>query len=588
MRLRDTIIVILCFVFGIGLLFSASTRLETIHSAREQMGLVSNTALENAPPSLAFATVAMGAFRGLVVDILWMRADKLKEEGQFFDAKQLADWITTLQPRFAEVWDFQAWNMAYNISAAMPASQWQERWRWVRNGYELIRDKGIEQNPKSIQLYRSLAWIFQHKMGSVTDDCHKHYKRELALSMRPLLSPNTREHFEDLIAAPHSMEFMLTDEDTSKFVQALKEADPVFEDDSRFVVNYVSLRLFPMNFTSESHEVINLFRASETLKKFDIFAKSYVLRNEWKLDPVYMQKLNDLYGPMDDSETNLRSPLNWEHPVTHAIYWASLGLERAGKPGEYEVNEKNVDRVVFHSLQELYQKGKIIIYPVPDREPSVFLRPDLAMFDSCEQLWKEKWDKYKRLDNANPKGISTGYRNLLKSAVALFYQAGRVEKAGQIYLKARESFPDRPEFNEPMVVFVKKSIAADIKGIAISEATELIMMTLLEGYFRYAVHDDDEAAGREKWAKQIYDIYQAQYSEEGLLRVDLPSYSMLKYLAFISFINDNFYPENLRHNLIGRIKVEQPELFEKLMEEEEFFMERSKKASDQQEGGSFK
>ncbi|MCK5173791.1 MAG: hypothetical protein KAR47_10395, partial [Planctomycetes bacterium] len=89
MRLRDTLIIILCFAVGIGLLFGASTRLDTIGDAREQMGLVSTTALQNAPPSLAFATVAMGAFRGLVVDILWMRAEKLKEEGQFFDAKQL-------------------------------------------------------------------------------------------------------------------------------------------------------------------------------------------------------------------------------------------------------------------------------------------------------------------------------------------------------------------------------------------------------------------------------------------------------------------------------------------------------------------
>jgi len=67
------------------------------------MQLVINEPLVNAPPSLAFASVALGAFRGLLVDILWMRADKLKEDGQFFDAKQLAEWITVLQPRFAAV-----------------------------------------------------------------------------------------------------------------------------------------------------------------------------------------------------------------------------------------------------------------------------------------------------------------------------------------------------------------------------------------------------------------------------------------------------------------------------------------------------
>ncbi len=122
MRGRDILIMVLCLAIAGGLLYAAGAQLDYINTQRQQMGLVVNTPLENAPPSLAFATVAMGAFRGLVVDILWMRADKLKEEGQFFDARQLAEWITTLQPRFPAVWEFQAWNMAYNISVAIPAS----------------------------------------------------------------------------------------------------------------------------------------------------------------------------------------------------------------------------------------------------------------------------------------------------------------------------------------------------------------------------------------------------------------------------------------------------------------------------------
>ena len=145
MRLRNTIISLLCVLMAAAFLISGSMQLDDINVARKELKLVSNEPLENAPPALAFATVAMGAFRGLVVDILWMRADKLKEEGQFFDAKQLAEWITVLQPRFAAVWDFQAWNMAYNISVAIPKTQPAERWKWVRNGYELLRDKGIVQ-----------------------------------------------------------------------------------------------------------------------------------------------------------------------------------------------------------------------------------------------------------------------------------------------------------------------------------------------------------------------------------------------------------------------------------------------------------
>ncbi|MCK5473490.1 MAG: hypothetical protein KAI59_05610, partial [Planctomycetes bacterium] len=187
MKNKDRIICCVCIFLAIAALIAAGTQLDFINSQRYKMRLISNEPLENAPPSLAFATVAMGAFRGLVVDVLWIRADKLKQEGQFFDAKQLAEWITTLQPRFAEVWEFQAWNMAYNISVAIPATQPDQRWQWVKNGYELIRDQGIELNPKSILLYQELARIFQNKIGGISDDAHKYYKLQLAWAMGPLL-----------------------------------------------------------------------------------------------------------------------------------------------------------------------------------------------------------------------------------------------------------------------------------------------------------------------------------------------------------------------------------------------------------------
>jgi hypothetical protein len=97
MRLRDKIISVVCVILAAFLIIAAGMQLDYINSQRQEMKLTSNEPLKNAPPSLAFATVAMGAFRGLVVDVLWLRADKLKEQGQFFDAKQLAEWITTLR-----------------------------------------------------------------------------------------------------------------------------------------------------------------------------------------------------------------------------------------------------------------------------------------------------------------------------------------------------------------------------------------------------------------------------------------------------------------------------------------------------------
>ena len=70
---------------------------------RATLGLTRVTPLENAPPVLAFTTVALGGFRGLIANALWIRANELQENDKFFEMVQLSDWITKLEPHFAHV-----------------------------------------------------------------------------------------------------------------------------------------------------------------------------------------------------------------------------------------------------------------------------------------------------------------------------------------------------------------------------------------------------------------------------------------------------------------------------------------------------
>lgn len=587
MKAKDWLIIILCTVIGLSLLTAASTRMDSIHKARTEMGLTANESLENAPPSLAFATVAMGAFRGLIVDILWMRADTLKQEGKFFDAKQLAEWITTLQPRFAQVWDFHAWNMAYNISVAIPNTQPEERWRWVKNGYELLRDRAIELNPKSILLYRSLAWIFQHKIGDISDDCHRYYKRELALSMRALLGENpTNETFAALAGMPLTLEDMLRDEAAAAFVAELQQTDAVFSDREKLMSSYLSLRQTPGRFSKNAFSVIERYRGSDALENFDRFAKAWQLRHTWKLDLGMMIELNQTYGPKD-IESDERLPLNWEHPSVHAIYWAALGLKKAGRPDQYRVDEKNTDRIIFQSLQSLYRSGKVVLYDVPDQPPSVYTLPDLRMFQSCDESWKNVITKYEMLENGNPKAVRGGHKNFLENAVLLYYQAGHQRKAQQLYQRLRNehlvdpSGYDREEYKVPLLTFVRSRLKEELQGVSIHDATEFILAVLREGYFRYAIHDDNEAAGRESMAKEVYDIYQKEMGEGEPGRMGLPPMDWFRYQAFLGFLNDPAYEEYMRASLLGRIQVERPDLFEKLKKMEiEFIQQMQREQSE--------
>ena len=586
MRSRDTIIWSLCTVLAAALLITAGMQLDFINSQREDMDLIIDKP-ENVPPSLAFTTVATGAFRGLVVDVLWMRADKLKEQGQFFDAKQLAEWITTLQPRFASVWEFHAWNMAYNISVAIPATQPDQRWRWVKNGYELLRDKAIDkQKLKNITLYRELARIFQHKIGAISDDAHKYYKLQLALAMEPLLGPADNQYFDALAQAPTDWQQIIKDANVVPLITALKSVDKAFADRDGFVSNYLSLRQNPSRFNPAAFNVIDDFRVRgpEALEKFDIFAKAYQLRKAWKLDPSLMHELNKIYGPIDRNDPNKHLPLDWRHPDSHAIYWAVKGLQTAAKEESRQIgmSETNIDRIVAHSLQNLFRNGKIFIYDLPTETSSnsssqqrkeIFLRPDLRMFEPCNEARLATLEKYKDLSKSIYGSLQDGHRNMLKNAVLSFYQAGHRRQAQKIYNQLRKLYP-RDEFKVPLVVFARNRLREELRTIGVNNAKEIVQMMLRESYFRYAMRDDDEAAGLENMAKEAYDLYYKSIDPEA--RIALPDFKLLRYLALIDFLNDQQYPPNLRRNLLGRVKIERPGLFEQLVRQEEEVLKKIK------------
>lgn len=143
----------------------------------------------DAPAGVRFVTVALGGFRGILADILWLRASNLQEEGRFFEVAQLADWITRLQPRYPEVWAYHAWNMAYNITAVLadPA----DRWHWVRNGLRLLRDEGIPSNPHNSKLYWELGWMFYDKVGGRWDEATLFYRVNWAREMGEVVGTNS-------------------------------------------------------------------------------------------------------------------------------------------------------------------------------------------------------------------------------------------------------------------------------------------------------------------------------------------------------------------------------------------------------------
>ena len=423
---------------------------KALNRDRKELGLTRVEPLENAPPVLAFTTVALGGFRGLIANALWIRASDLQDEDKFFEMAQLADWITKLEPHYVQVWLVQGWNMAYNISVKF--KDFHDRWRWVQRGIALLRDDGLRFNPNETLIYRELAWFFQHKMGQNLDDANVTYKQEWLKEMNAVLGTNDVQ-FAELLNPQ-------TDEARARY---------------------------------------------------------QLLTNKYKLDPAFMQKLNEEFGPLE-----------WRLPEAHAIYWAAMGLKKAEEnPTKIKPDDLiQLRRVIYQSMQLSFQRGRLIWDPIVkgfDTGPNLDIIPKVSA--AYEQAMEE--------DASNREHISRAHRNFLRDAVYFLYENDRMADALKWFRYIGEKYPDRPMIdgkmdslpkNTTLDVYATSRIVEDVGETSRDRVKAAIEGQLVKGYVALVRGEDRRSAGYRALARILWKRYMdAIAGGANAERIGLPS-----------------------------------------------------------------
>ncbi len=177
--------------------------------------------------------------------------------------------------------------------------------------------------------------------------------------------------------------------------------------------------------------------------------------------------------------------------------------------------------------------------------------------------------------------MQNGHRNFLKNAVLLIYQTGHKAMAQRVYSEMRKRYP-LDEFKSPIVdIYAKKRFDEEFESITINDAKEMVVAMLREAYFRFAIRDDNEAAGQESLALEVWNHYQSKYLDEN--RIDLPRFDVLRYTALLDFLEDRQFSPNLRLGLLARIEIERPDLSERLSEWEETLNKQKEQIRRQEE-----
>lgn len=435
----------------------------TAEAGRAQL-VYTDTVQEGDPPEVALG-IAMGAFRGLFVNYLWIRANKLKQDGKFYEAIQLSEAITRLQPRFPRVWGFHAWNLAYNISVACHTVD--ERWNWVNAGIHLLQNEAIPRNPNDVILHKELAWIYFHKIQGFADDANRYYKRKIAeewtivLGTPPMTDEVDRdeavarmvEFLQPVADAPNTLDEVYRREiadaagnakpgesaPTESVVKALverieKEAGLKLDQDLLRQVEVEKAlsgawymhgaATMPKSITAtglagstrnpQLKALMDDDRYKDAWERLLPFVRKRVLVDDYNMEPARMIRYTKQYGPFD-----------WRHACSHSVYWSVRGIEEGYDRIAIDTYKTlNTDRVTLHSMQELFRTGSIQ-YDLVTGEYMAF--SSLGWLDTYRQVLEENIrGRHYLADDPDRayRTTSAGLENLIRDAIVAYYRRG--------------------------------------------------------------------------------------------------------------------------------------------------------------------
>ncbi len=466
-----------------------------------------DASIEGAPPIVAVGA-AIGALRGLIVDYLWIRLQQMRELHLFYDAQRLADLITKLQPRFAEVWAFHGHNLAYNLSVI--TSTPDERWRLVNAGIDLIRNKGLRYNPNDLVLYKELAWFFAHKVDGVSDDAHLHYKRELAHEWQLILGTPPYEQadrvkwMQEIADAPSTYEELAAKDPAVKTLVDKLTADldvldrrVRFKLDKEFLMNlgrWAAVRSSPYAQMLHHHERLRerdpVYVAMDNLLsdpanrpallKLVAFLRKKVLLDDYNMDPRIIAQYMKEYGPLD-----------FRHAQAHAFYWARLGstVGTARYQNEEDVYKiVNDDRITLQAMHGLSQSGLMSVDVFSNDNPGRMYDP--RWIKSIDKYFRELYTKHFTTRGAGGDTFADAHQNFMSDAVRELYHSGDIEGAQEILteldsLYGRGGLITNQQYNKPLDLFVQETAYGEyerVPNVARTDVMAVLRRGFIEGY----------------------------------------------------------------------------------------------------------
>ncbi|MCP4177240.1 MAG: hypothetical protein GY756_05695 [bacterium] len=466
MKIKKTIFLIFIVVICICTLPLIQKKINNIKKINK---LTDTNIIKNAPPLVAFTTVALGGFRGLLADILWLRTISLQDQGRYIEMAQVASWISKLQPRFTGATAFLAWNMAYNISITY--TEPENKWRWVENGIKLLKSS-IKYNPNSPVLFKELSWIYINKIGGLRDSANLYYKTQLALQIEEISGGGNLDINSLYKISENIKDNPLIISNIQTKLKKLK------------ISSYNSLKKFS-NYYKTYHTIpkeVSNSLTQEELKNTVGYFEIKLLQNNLIMNIKSMHQIYENFGNVD-----------WRLYQTHALYWIIKAIKV--EPGNDEY--KSILSII---IQSCISDGTLLLLDKSNYN-NFTTYPNFELISSIKTYLYNQIEKNETANNRN------AYLGYLESCIPLLYNHKKIEQA-KLYLTeaAKELYKNKTSdinIQQYMNHYWKNYLTPLNK----SQVIRLVDQQIFLGYLLYALDKKKISETQFKLANSIYLYY---------------------------------------------------------------------------------
>jgi len=127
---------------------------------------ISDAKLGKVDPASEAMRLSLLGLDGVAIVVLWHHLNEYQMREQYTLMEATARTISYLNPHLLKVWEFQAWNMSYNVSREF--DNYKHRYLWVKRGIE-YHMQGTEYNYNEPRMMNSIAHFFGNKFGTADE-----------------------------------------------------------------------------------------------------------------------------------------------------------------------------------------------------------------------------------------------------------------------------------------------------------------------------------------------------------------------------------------------------------------------------------